>query len=76
MYIKMEENEFVSAFIYRIKDLKGKLGDIGESVPITNLVTIIVNGMSGDYQMFITGLVAREKASSFEELRGVLMQEE
>jgi hypothetical protein len=32
--------------------------------------------MLEDYQMFITGLVAREKPPTFEELTGILLQEE
>jgi hypothetical protein len=72
----MEENESVSTFVSRIKELKDKLGDIGESVSSTDLVTITLNGMSEDYQMFITGLAAREKAPTFEELTSILMQEE
>jgi hypothetical protein len=42
----------------------------------TDLVTITMNGMTDEYQMFITGLNAREKAPVFEELIGILMQEE
>jgi hypothetical protein len=49
-------------FISRIKELKNKLGDIGETVSNTDLVMITMNGMTDDYQMFITGLNAREKA--------------
>eukprot|EP00253_Pinus_taeda_P018031 PITA_18031 len=74
--IKMEENESVSDFISRIKDLKDKLGDIGESVSSTDLVTVTLSGMLDEYQMFITGLSAIEKAPTFDELAGILMQEE
>lgn len=56
--IKMEENENVTNFISRIKDLKDKLGDIGEKVSPTDLVTVTLNGMLEDYQMFITGIAA------------------
>lgn len=73
--IKMEENESVSDFISRNKDLKDKLGNIGESVSSTNLVTVTLGGMLDEYQMFITGLSAREKAPTFDELAGILMQE-
>lgn len=74
--INMEENESVSDFISRIKDLKDKLGDIGESISSTDLVTVTLNGILDEYQIFITGLSAREKASTFDELAGILMQEE
>jgi hypothetical protein len=68
--IKMNINESVST------NMKDKLGDIGEKVSNIDLVTISLNGMLEDYQMFITGFAAREKASTFEELTGILLQEE
>ena len=60
----------------RIKEVKDKLGNIGEIVSITDLVTITLNDMLEDYKMFITGLAAREKPRTFEELTGILLQEE
>jgi hypothetical protein len=74
--IKMDGNESVSSFLDRIKEVKDKLGNIGETVSSTDLVTITLNGMLEDYQMFITGLAAREKPPTFEELTGILLQEE
>eukprot|EP01018_Ginkgo_biloba_P033156 Gb_08202 [translate_table: standard] len=74
--IKMDGNESVSSFLGRIKEVKDKLGNIGETVSSINLVTITLNGMLEDYQMFITGLAAREKPPTFEELTGILLQEE
>ena len=60
--IKMEENESVINFISRIKDLKDILCDIGETISSTDLVNVTLNGMLDEYQMFISGLSAREKA--------------
>ena len=60
--IKMEENESIYSFISRIKEVKDKLSDIGQTMENDDLVTITMNGMTDDYQMFITGLNAREKA--------------
>jgi hypothetical protein len=74
--IKMDGNESVSSFLGRIKEVKDKLVNIGETVSNTDLVTITLNGMLEDYQMFITGLAAREKPPTFEELTGILLQEE
>ena len=74
--IKMDINESINTFLGRIKDMKDKLGDIGERVSNTDLVTISLNGMLEDYQMFITGLATREKTRTFEELEGILLQEE
>jgi hypothetical protein len=74
--IKIDINETVSIFTRRIKDMKDKLGDIGEKVSNTDIVTIALNEMLEDYQMFITNLAAREKDHTFEELTGILLQEE
>ena len=74
--IKMDINEYVSTFLEQIKDMKDKLGDIGEKMSNIDLVTIALNGMLEDYQMFITGLAARENVPTFKELKGILLQEE
>ena len=72
----MEANEGESKFIYRIKDLSDKLGDIGEVVESTDLVIISLKGLVLDYKVFISALAAREKPSTFEEIIGILIQEE
>eukprot|EP00253_Pinus_taeda_P002214 PITA_02214 len=74
--LKMKENETVATFIARIKDMKNKLLDIGDIVVDTDLVTITMNGVSDDYQMFITRINEREKIPEFEETTGILMQKE
>jgi hypothetical protein len=76
LIIKMDINEIVSTFLGRIKEMKNKLGDIGEIVSNINLVTITLNGMLEDYRMFITCLVAREKTPTFKELTAILFLEE
>ena len=75
MSLKMEENETIASFVARIKDMKNKLPDIGHTVDDTNLVTITMNGVTDDYQMFTTRINAREKIPYFEVI-GILMQEE
>ena len=52
--IKMDGNETISSFLGRIKEVKDKLGNIGEKFSNTDLVTITLNGMLEYYQMFIT----------------------
>lgn len=74
--IKMEENDFVSSFISRIKEVKDKLADIGKTMANDDLVTITMNGMTDDYQMFITGLNVREKPPGFKEINMIFLQEE
>jgi hypothetical protein len=56
--------------------VKDRLVNIGEIVSNTDLVTITLNGMLEYYHMFITCLPAREKPPMFEELTGILLQEE
>jgi hypothetical protein len=43
--IKMDGNESVSSFFGRIKEVKDKLGNIGEIVSSNDLFTITLNGM-------------------------------
>lgn len=74
--MKMEENETISSFVTRIKDLKTKLSDIFHTMDDTDLMTITMNDVTNDYQMFITRINARENIPHFEELTGILMQEE
>ena len=59
MSMNMEENEMISSFVARIKDLKTKLSDIGHTMDDTDLVTITMNGVIDDYQMLFTGINAR-----------------
>ena len=64
--IKMEANEGVSKFISHIKELTNKLGDIGEIVESSDLVTVTLKGLVPDYKVFISTLAVREKPPNFE----------
>jgi len=72
----MNENETVAAFVARIKDVKDGLGKIGEVMSDFDLVSITLNEMRHEFQMFITGLATREKAPTFDDLTRILLQEE
>ena len=74
--IKMDANESISNFVSRIKDFSDKLGDIGEKVSSTDLVTVALKGLVPDYKVFISALSARPTPPTFEELAGILLQEE
>jgi len=74
--IKMEETKNVTKFLSRIKELKDKLGDIGEKISSTYMVNVTLNDMLYGYQMFITILPTREKAPTFDELTWFFLQEE
>ena len=71
--IKMDTNESISNFVSRIKDLSDKLGDIGEKVSSTDLVTVTLKGLVPDYKVFISALSARPTPPTFEELAGILL---
>ena len=72
--MKMDKSKTPVAFITQIKNVKDGLGDIGEKVSDSDLITITMNKMTGEFQMFITRLVVREKAPTFEDLAGILLQ--
>ena len=74
--MRMDERETTIAFDVRIKDVKDGLGDIGEVVSNSDLISITLSEMCDEFQMFVTGLAAREKAPTFEDLTGILLQEE
>ena len=74
--MKMDESETAAEFVARGKDVKDALGDIGEKVNDSDVVTITLVGMRDEYLTFITGLAARERAPTFEELIGIFLQEE
>lgn len=63
--LNMDENESVGGFMVRVKDLKDKLGSLGEKVSDSYLVTLTLNRMTDSYQTFISGLSTREKGPSF-----------
>lgn len=70
--MRMDERETATAFVARIKGVKDRLGAIGVAVSDEDLVAITMNGMRDDFQTFITGVSAREKAPTFDDLTGIL----
>ena len=58
--IKMDVNEItMNKYLSRIKDFTYNLGDIGEEVSSTDLVSITLKGLLPDYKIFISALAAR-----------------
>jgi hypothetical protein len=72
----MDENENISNFLSKIKELKDKLGDTSEKISSIDLVIVKLSGMLDEYQIFITGLATRDKYHLFDDLIGILLQEE
>jgi hypothetical protein len=74
--IKMEANENISNFVSKINYLSDKLGDIGETFSSSDLVTIALKGLLQDYKVFILVLSPTQTPPTFDELVGILLQEE
>jgi len=72
----MEANESIRNFISCVKELSDKLGDIGEKVSNTDLVTMTLNVLVKECQVFVSSLSTREKPPIFDELIGILLQQE
>ena len=74
--IKIGANESISNFVSRIKYLSDKLVDIGEKVSSCDLVTVTLKGLVQYYKVFISTLSTRQTPPTFDELAGILLQEE
>ena len=74
--IKMEANESIGNFVSIMKYLSDKLCDIGEKVSNSDLVTISLKGLVQYYKVFMSALSARQTPPIFDELVGILLQEE
>ena len=59
LFIKMDVNETMNKYLSQIKYFRDNLGDIGEEVSSTDLVSITLKGLLLDYKIFISALVAR-----------------
>ena len=55
----MDVNETMNKYLSRIKHFRDNLGDIGEEVSSTNLVSITLKCLFPDYKIFNSTLVAR-----------------
>ena len=69
-------NESITKYLSRIKDLRDNMGDIGEEMSSSDLVTITFKGLFPYYKVFISALATRQIPLTFVELSGILLQEE
>ena len=74
--LKMDQHESIRKFISRVEYLSEKLVDIGKKISNIDLVTITLKYLVPDYQTFISSLSARENPPTFDELKGIILQEE
>ena len=72
----MDVNETMNKYLSRIKDFRDNMGDIGEEVSSTDLVSITLKGLFLDCKVFISALAARHTPPTFTEPDGILIQEE
>ena len=73
--IKMDVNETMNKYLSHIKDFRDNMGDIGEEVSSTDLVSITLKGLLPYYKIFILALAARQTPPTFTELGRMLIQE-
>ena len=66
----------MNKYLTRIKDLRDNLGDIGEEVSSTDMVSITLKGLFLDYKIFISSLATRQTPPTFTEFSGIRIQEE
>ena len=74
--MKMEAHENITTYVSRIKDLCDQLSAIGDKVSNSDMVTITLKGLIRNYHVFISSLGGRAKPPTFNELTGILLQEE
>ena len=74
--MKMEAHDNIATYVSRIKDLCDQLSAIGDKVSNSDMVTITLKGLIRYYHVFISSIWDRAKPTTFNELIGILLQEE
>ena len=74
--MKMEAHENIATYVSIIKDLCDQLTAIGDKVSNYDMVTITLKGSIKYYHVFISSLGGRANPPTFNELTGILLQEE
>ena len=70
----MDVNESMNKYLSCIKYFQDNLGDIGEEVSNTDLVSITLKGLFPYYKVFIAALATRNTPPTFTYLSGILIQ--
>ena len=65
--MKMEKTD-ITTYLTKIIHVRGELAAVGEVIPPTELVQIIVNGLPSTWLNFADGIVARETLPTWERL--------
>jgi hypothetical protein len=72
---KMAKGEGVFHYLTRITQIKDELGAIGEKIEESELVSVALNGFSKSWDVFVRGVVAREKFPDWQRLWDDFVQE-
>jgi hypothetical protein len=74
--IKMTKAENVVTYLTRLTQVRDELGVVGEAIADSDLVRTTLNGVSKQWDVFVEGIVAREKLPGWERLWDDFVQEE
>jgi hypothetical protein len=73
---KMAKGESVVSYLTKFTQIRDELAAVGETVDETELVRIALNGFTKQWDVFVRGVVAREKLPDWERLWDDFTQEE
>ena len=72
----MAKGEGVVPYLTRLTQIRGELGAVGSKTEDDELVRITLNGFSKPWDVFVKGVVAREKLPDWQRLWDDFVQEE
>jgi hypothetical protein len=72
----MAKGEGVVPYLTRLTQIRDKLPAIGEKTEDVELVRVAMNGFSKSWDIFVCGVVAREKVPEWQHLWDDFVQEE
>ena len=64
--IKMGKNDSATGYLTKITNVRDALAAVGEVIPYTELVWIVVNGLPSSWLNFADGVCARETLPTWE----------
>lgn len=75
---KMTNNDSITSRLQKLKETKEQLIAVGEDIQGRELVSITLNSLHAGFHIFVTSicLTSRPKPLTFDELSGLLLQEE
>eukprot|EP01018_Ginkgo_biloba_P023781 Gb_00945 [translate_table: standard] len=74
--MRMSEGDQIEDHLLRLKDVRDQLATIGTKIEDEEIVALVLNSLPTSYKIFVTSLSISDRTVTFEELVGLLMQEE